>query len=429
MKALVLAVLFVAACGGGGASVKKRTLPDYDGRPPPGKTAGDVLIWIPRALASPLYVVSEYGVRRPMRWLVVTGERKQWSTRVADVVGGKKSIGPTFLIDTGFSPTVGLYYFNNDAFVPDNDLRATVSVGPRSATATITDRYTFGDNMLAGRLHFNQRNDSLYFGTGPRTEDEDAGRYEVRRLAASVFGERRLGGFARLRADAGFQWMRFDSVACCDDPGVLDQVAMGNVDMPAQFAGVSGPFSRLRFTVDTRDKLPATGAGFFLELEHGTDLDDRESWLAANATASASVDVTGRKRVVGVILTARTADPIGDGEVPFVDLATLGGSGPMPGFKSARLLGRSALAARLEYEWPLWVWLGGVVHVATGNAFGERFEGFEPGLLRLSFGMGFRSINTADHRFELTVAAGTDTFDDGGRIDSIRLVFGGTTGF
>jgi hypothetical protein len=34
----------------------KRTLPDYEGRPPPPATPGETLLWIPRVVFSPVYV-------------------------------------------------------------------------------------------------------------------------------------------------------------------------------------------------------------------------------------------------------------------------------------------------------------------------------------------------------------------------------------
>jgi hypothetical protein len=56
--------------------------------------------------------------------------------------------------------------------------------------------------------------------------------------------------------------------------------------------------------------------------------------------------------------------------------------------------------------------------VAAGEVFDEHFDGLEPGMLRGSAEMGFRSVGLADHRFELLLALGRRPFDDGGAIDS-----------
>src|SRR5262249_24213836 len=53
-----------------------RDLPDYAGREQP-TTAGDVLIWVPRVLVSPLYLVSEFVIRRPLGGLITLAERNQ----------------------------------------------------------------------------------------------------------------------------------------------------------------------------------------------------------------------------------------------------------------------------------------------------------------------------------------------------------------
>src|SRR5689334_24631168 len=55
----------------------ERAVPDYDGRGDDPTTAGDVLIWVPRVLFSPLYFVSEFIVRRPLGWLVSTAEEEE----------------------------------------------------------------------------------------------------------------------------------------------------------------------------------------------------------------------------------------------------------------------------------------------------------------------------------------------------------------
>src|ERR1700683_3469440 len=56
----------------------KREAPDYGGRPPPPATAGDVALWIPRIVFFPLYLTSEYVLRRPIGAFLVTAGQKNW---------------------------------------------------------------------------------------------------------------------------------------------------------------------------------------------------------------------------------------------------------------------------------------------------------------------------------------------------------------
>jgi len=59
------------------------------------------LLWVPRILLSPLYLVSEFGVRRPLGWVVTTLEKEVIrSSEIESKVG----LGPTLGVDLGFRP-------------------------------------------------------------------------------------------------------------------------------------------------------------------------------------------------------------------------------------------------------------------------------------------------------------------------------------
>src|SRR5687767_15236803 len=111
---LVLACSVLAPLVALADEVEKKPVPDYDGREEPGPDAGDVLLWVPRTAFFPLYLVSEYVLRRPLEWFVVTAEREQWPTLVLDffTFGPDRTAGvfPTALFDFGFRPSVGLYF-------------------------------------------------------------------------------------------------------------------------------------------------------------------------------------------------------------------------------------------------------------------------------------------------------------------------------
>ncbi|MGE3673838.1 MAG: hypothetical protein AB7K71_29475, partial [Polyangiaceae bacterium] len=123
-------------------------------------------------------------------------------------------------------------------------------------------------------------------------------------------------------------------------------------------------------------------------------------------------------------------DPLLKGsEIPFNEQVTLGGDRPMRGFLEGRLVDRSSAVLRFDYTWPVWVWLDGAIHYAVGNVFGEHLDGFEPGLLRQSAGVGLRAVGSRDHVFEMLQAFGTEPFDEGAEPESLRFVFGATSGF
>src|SRR5262249_28909536 len=63
---------------------------DYGGRPEP-TTAGDVLIWVPRIVFFPVYLVTEFVIRRPLGFLMTSAERGNWIEAVTDFF----TFGPT----------------------------------------------------------------------------------------------------------------------------------------------------------------------------------------------------------------------------------------------------------------------------------------------------------------------------------------------
>ena len=147
VRALRLAAAVLACCASlalapSAHADAKRQVPDYDGREEP-TTPGDVLIWIPRIVLSPLYLVSEYVVRRPLGFLVAGAERANLPEILYDIFafGPDHSFGiyPIAFIDFGFDPSVGLYFFWNDALAKNNDLRLRAS--------------TWGEDWLAARLY------------------------------------------------------------------------------------------------------------------------------------------------------------------------------------------------------------------------------------------------------------------------------------
>ena len=128
-------------------------------------------------------------------------------------------------------------------------------------------------------------------------------------------------------------------------------------------------------------------------------------------------------------MSAQLADPLGARPVPFTELVQLGGPGMLPGFRMGRLADRSAAVATLRYAWPIWIWLNGSLQVATGNVFGARFDGFRAERGRLSAALGIESQGSRDSIFQALVGFGSETFESGAKLDSLRVVVGARSGF
>jgi outer membrane protein assembly factor BamA len=166
-------------------------------------------------------------------------------------------------------------------------------------------------------------------------------------------------------------------------------------------------------------------------VEEGADVrrSPGSAWVRYGATAGAFFDLNGRNRVLSIAATTRFANPLGHHPIPFTELVSLGGEGPMRGFYPGRLVDRSAAVATVRYRWPIWVWLDGSLQASMGNVFGEHLEDFKAARLRLSSAVGVESVGSRDGSFELLVGVGCETFDQRAKLDSVRIALGTNRGF
>ncbi len=445
----------------------ERPVPNYDGREPEPIDAGDVLIWIPRGIFYPLYAVSEYVLRRPLGALTTAIDEND----VADIVGDFFTFGPndnygiipSGLIDFGFRPSIGLYFFGDDVGDVDGlGVRAHVAFGGLGFYRTTASvRYQIEDagfdthpKMVQLKGVWERRPDWLIWGQGPDAPNEARSRYQAQFIEAIAHYE---GGFWRSSYVNAFIAVRdatFGNDVCCHSIAVQEAVDRNLYDTPPLFEdGYTVGRIGTELYVDTRPQRnnyeglasdhvspPGTGIKIGPRVELGLGL--RESFLDADqqaaqrplyikygGTIGGYLDIYNQ-RVIGLQVVADFVDGLETGGVvPFRELTTLGGNRPLRGFIANRLYDRSAVAAQLEYTWPIWVWLDGSVHYAMGNVFGERLDNFQFDKLRQSFGFGFKDTSARDHAFEFLIAGGTDTFERGAGLDSFRLVFGSSAGF
>jgi len=212
-------------------------------------------------------------------------------------------------------------------------------------------------------------------------------------------------------------------------------VARGIYPLPDGFArGYTAESNHLLMALDTRRPSPADGSGVRIEGEADQSSDVRHSpgaaWLRYGGTVGGFLDVNGRNRVLSLSVTALFADPLKKNQtIPFTELVTLGGPGPMRGFYPGRLRDRSAAVLTTKYRWPIWVWLDGSLQAAVGNVFGEHLRQLDTSRFRFSGAIGLESVGSRDGSFELLVGVGTETFDHGAQLDSARILLGTNRGF
>lgn len=421
----------------------KRAVPDYDGRGPKPTTAGDVLIWVPRVAASPFYLAGEYLIRKPLGSIVLGVESGRLSDKLADWFTFDKAhkigVVPTAFIDFGFLPSVGFYFFWDDFLAKKNNLRVHAGTwGPDWLKASVTDTIKLSaKSSLAFRVEGSRRQDWRFYGMGPRSLDGNSSRFSADTLGASTYVDHEITSALHFHSAIGVRATTFGDDACCLEPRTVDRVAAGVIPaLPPGFVdGYTIAYDRMQLTYDTRPARPASQHGIrlsaFGEPAFNLRRSPGNSWAKYGGTAAGFVDITGHNRVLSLHVTTLFADPLtGVGaQIPFTEQVVLGGAEYMRGYLIGRLVDRSAFITTLQYQWPIWIWLDGTMHVAAGNVFGAGLQDFKPSLLRISSGIGLRTNTSPDNQLEILVGMGTETFKDGAQVDSFRLAIGATHGF
>jgi len=417
----------------------ERPVPNYRGREPPPTTAGDVLIWVPRVILFPVYLVAQYVIRTPVGALSTAAEKNHWPSSVfnffafgPDHQGG---IFPVFLINFGFRPSIGLHFFWNNTFATGNKVTADAAWGGSNwITIGVGDRYSFSkNNSLAVEAHWNRRPDSIFYGIGSETTDNFPSRYGTDVVDGAVSYSHVLG---RLRLEGKARVFRtvFRDYSCCGDPSLRQRVEAGQLPAPPGFEeNTTAAEMGVKAVLDTRSHGPTNRSGVRVAVAVDPAVDvgqgfDR-SWIKYGGGVEGSWDVTGKGRVLSLGVTALFSDPMGGQPVPFTELVSVGGTEPFAGFLAGRLRDRSALGAQLSWRWPVYPYLDGVAAVAFGNVFDNHLSNFRFELLRLSAELGVRTVAGAGPgSFQFVFGVGTEPFSQGLRLTSFRFALGVTYG-
>jgi hypothetical protein len=425
---------------------KKRAVPNYDGRGGAPEPRVRKALWVPRVLLFPAYVVSEYVVRRPLAAGITYAEKQRWPSAISDFLALDEvhpvGVVPFMLIDFGFEPSAGLYAYWDNAGFKGHSLRLRGSTwGPHWLSGTLKERFQFENFEIFLKGKLTRRPDFTFYGLGPDTRESNLTRYAGRTAYAHFQTRLAFGGRSAFETIAGYRGAKFGpSDYDSDDrgqpgyqPSLDEAVAAGKLAEPPGFRdGYRAPFAGARLLLDSRGK-KQTRDGVRLDVlaEQSVDLANSPSsgWLRYGGTVAGFIDLMQGGRFLAVAFNVILVDPIGERDVPFTQQAALGGSGTMPGLRFGRLYGRSSAVVDLRYTWPIWLSLRGSLQAAVGNVFGEHFEGLRPGRARLSTALGLETNGGGDDIFQALVGFGTETFETGAELDSIRFVVGVREGF
>ena len=413
-----------------------RPVPDYRGQEPPPPTVGEVLIWVPRVVLLPVYLATEYVIRAPVGAVATAAEKGDWGAAAFGFFAfgpdHKGGIFPTFFLNFGFRPSIGLHFFWGDTFVADNKVTVDAAWGGSNwITLAVGNRYSFTKNSsLALEARWNRRPDNLYFGIGPETTTDFKSRYGTD-VVGGALSYRQVAGRARFEAGAHLTRTVFREYSCCSDPTLTQRVERGELPPPPGYQeNTTAAGLTFRGSLDTRAAdIKRSGIRVGVAVAPSVDVTrgfDR-SWIQYGAGVEGSWDITGKGRILSLGVLAQFADPLGSEPVPFTDLVTVGGTEPFVGFLHGRLRDRSAIGAQLSWRWPVFAYLDGVAGVGFGNVFDAHLSNFRWDLLRLSAELGVRTAAAfGASNFQFVIGIGTEPFSQGLRLTSFSLAFGVT---
>lgn len=420
---------------------EKRAKPNLDGRAPAGPDAGEVMLWVPKVLLSPVHLVMEWGLRRPLGWVLTVAEQDRWADLIIDFFTfeeRKVGIVPTFFLDFNFRPSVGLYLFANELFVKPHSVRLTAGWGGEDwYRLTFVDRWALGRR---GQLDFAfslwARPDYIYTGEGLDANPDDRSRFFQEFIDGSALLLLRPWRRTELRLEGGLRQNRFrDGDADADELTLSEGVNQGRFAEPVAFQdGYVAAFQRVLLKVDTRLPRPENQSGMTIGgyANHGWDIENPSTrhWLGFGGNLAGHLDI-GQFRTLSVSAQAHVVNPFEDGdEIPFTELFVLGRRpDDLSGFLPGILRGRSAAVLTIGYTYPVWIFMDAEFQASVGNVYGRNFEDFSFDAARGSLGLGLKSTQDPDNAFTMLFAFGTSRFDEPFAIDTFRLVFGTQTGF
>lgn len=407
--------------------------------------AVDYVAWVPRVIFFPLHLLLEYGVRWPLGVATVAVEKNSiidgflYYTSWDD---GNGSITPRFDLRSGFKPSIGLNVSWENMIWEGNDYSIGADIGFANAfTFDVQTRQRLWDDALTLSLNYQYRtrSDFIFHGVGDNTSTDQISRF---------FQRKNAGGFdidiaktsTGLGATTSFQVLAYEYDCAEREEDICGADGTANTaddlyDLTNETVLFSSGYSIFRMKggvyLDTRSERPEPGSGIRLDLfgQVGTSINDVDAnYVKYGGEAAAFWDFY-KQRIIGIRLRAEFAEAMEGSQIPFGELATLGGIETMRGFSFARFHGQSSLVATLDYRYPVWSFLDANLFFEVGNTFNQQLEDFELGALRPNLGLSIKANGSRFNAFDITLGLGGYRFDDKIGVDSFTLGLGTNWGF
>ena len=301
---------------------------------------------------------------------------------------GSRSIFPTYDGKTGF----GARYVQRNLAGKGSRLAVTATAGlnERRYVEAALDRVPLGSPRLTGRvtaLHFFW-SDEPFFGVGQDTDESDETSYALEQTSAQLAVT--WNPRARIAVDANLVYEHNDAgpggdpnSSTTQDPtlaGVPDRVNLMQL--------------RLGFLRDGLDHpgRPTKGSAIACVASVVAPTEDQDlGFMRFEADVSRYVHLF-HGRTLRLRAAASVAEPFSGNQIPFYELAELGGRETLRGFERGRFHDQGSLLGSVEYRYPIQPRLMDAVFFAdVGRVFADLGKDEVEDAVHSNFGVGLRA--------------------------------------
>ena len=273
---------------------------------------------------------------------------------------------------------------------------------------------------LGGNFRYEDRGKEYFYGLGPTTSLGDGTSYRVERTTVGSTLGYAFWGTWDLRALFSFQNV---NIGDGDDGrrGIIDDIFVRqrgqNISGLAGDEILSWGTELEHDNRDNRD-LPTEGGYERLHFSYQKGLENSTGYFKYRAEAAHFFKVHSDRRIFGIRGIVEHNDEVGGRDVPFFQMARLGGYGTYPrigdthrGFKRDRFYDESLILFNGEYRWNILEYrdwrLDPVLYCDFGQVFGE-WSQFQFDDFAFSYGLGFRVSYEKDIVLTVDVARSRD---------------------
>ena len=345
-----------------------------------------------------LVFVEENRIDDKAEWIYEQMKNHGFTPKVRSILGGE-SFGAG--LDIEFLKLAGLKGRLPHTTVETKALWTLDSITDYQAKI-LQDQIGDTGARVGGNFRYEERGKEYFYGIGPNTSLGDGTSYRMERTTLEA-----VAGYDFLNTWDAAAKFSFQNVNITDGDdgrrGIIDDIFVRRrgQGIPG-LAGdeiVSAAFDVKHDNRDSRE-LPSEGGFQHFHVSCHKGLDNATGYLKYRAEAGHFFKVFSERRVFGMRGLVEHNDETGDREVPFFEMARLGGYGTYPrfgdthrGYRRDRFYDESLLLFNFEYRWNVLEYrdwrLDPALYVDVGQVFGE-WSRFQFNDFRLSYGISFR---------------------------------------